>query len=63
MKPYATEIKAICPKTGELLKWCGCIVYAHSWEEAEQWLQNNGMGYCKVIGELVEHEEYTINLN
>lgn len=63
MKAFATEIIAICPKSGDLLKWCGCTVYAPSWEAAEQWLNNNGMGYCKVVGELVQHEEYVFNLN
>lgn len=53
MKKWATEIKAIDPKTGELKKWCGIEVPGINLEDAELYCQNNGLGYCKVIGELI----------
>lgn len=53
MNLYVTEIKAICPKTGELKTYCGQNVPGISFEDAQNYCENNGLGYCKVIGLLV----------
>lgn len=48
---WVTEIKAICPRSGELLTWGGPYVEALTKDEAQQWCNEN-MGYLKVIGRL-----------
>lgn len=51
---YLTEIKAIDPKDGKLKTWEGARVNASSWEKAQETLDRNGLGMCKVIGTLQE---------
>lgn len=53
MKIWLTEIMAIDPNDGKLKKWCGPDIKAFTPTLAEQYCQQNGLGYCKVIGELV----------
>jgi hypothetical protein len=53
MNLYTTEITAICPTTGELLKWGGPRVPGISFKDAVDYCQRNGLGYCKVTGILV----------
>lgn len=53
MKQYLTEIKAISPIDGELKTYCGPEVPGISFSDAQAYCENNGLGYCKVIGELV----------
>lgn len=53
MKLYVTEIKAIKPSTGELKTYGGPNVPGISAEDAQNYCENNGLGYCKVLGELV----------
>jgi hypothetical protein len=53
MKLWVTEIMATDPKTGELKKWCGPEVPGINLQTAEEYCQSNGLGYCKVIGELI----------
>lgn len=53
MKTWCTEIRAINPVTGELTTFCGPNIQAPSWALAEEYLQNNGLGYCRIDGELV----------
>jgi len=53
MKKWVTDIMAIDPKSGELKKWCGPEVPGISLKDAEFFCDNNGLGYCKVIGELI----------
>ena len=53
MNLYTTEIIAICPTTGELLKWGGPRVPGISFKDAEDFCQRNGLGYCRVKGKLV----------
>ena len=48
---WATEIKALCPHSGELLTWGGPQIEAFTMVEAQQWCDEN-MGYLKVIGRL-----------
>lgn len=49
---FTTVIKAIDPLDGELKIWQGPNIEAISWTHAEQYLQENGLGYCKVDGVL-----------
>lgn len=51
MKKWLTEIKAICPERGELITWSGPVIEAGTLEEAQHYCNNNGLGYCKVVGE------------
>lgn len=53
MKLYVTEIQAICPIRNEMIKWCGPEVPGISFADAEAYCQRNGLGYCKVAGELI----------
>jgi len=52
MRLWSTEIKALCPHTGEMKTWTGDNVQAPTWELAQQWCDAN-KGYLKVIGELI----------
>lgn len=49
---FTTVIKAIDPLDQELKMWQGPNIEAISWTHAEQYLQENGLGYCKVDGVL-----------
>ena len=53
MNTYTTEIQAICPLTGDLLKWAGPNVKGISFYDAQEYCNRNGLGYCKVVGLLV----------
>lgn len=53
MKLWVTEIRAIDPVDGEMKTWAGPNVPGISWGFAEQYCQDNGLGYCKVIGQLI----------
>lgn len=53
MKTFLTEIRAIDPLDGELKTFGGPDIISLSPKLAENYLQLNGLGYCKVIGELV----------
>lgn len=50
---WVTEIHAIDPVDGILKTWRGPNVLGINYEDAERYCQHNGLGYCKVIGELV----------
>lgn len=50
---WVTEIQAIDPLTGVLKTWFGPNVPGINQEDAERYCQQNGLGYCAVIGELV----------
>ena len=53
MNTYLTEIMAICPKDN-VIKTYGCPnVPAENASDAQEWLDDNGLGYCKVIGKIV----------
>lgn len=52
MNLYTTEIKAICPITGDLKLWGGPNVQAITIEDAENYCKNN-LGYCRVTGLLI----------
>ena len=53
MRLWTTEIRAIDPRTGELKTWGGPHVPGINKVDAENFCQNNGLGYCEVTGELV----------
>ncbi|MDO6389051.1 hypothetical protein Q4E40_02845 [Pontibacter sp. BT731] len=55
MKQWVTEIMALDPTAPErgLVKYGGPEVPGNTQEEAEVYCQENGLGYCKVIGELI----------
>lgn len=53
MLTFITSIQAIDPRDGELKEWAGPNIKAISFEDAERYCQENGFGYCKVIGVLV----------
>lgn len=53
MKTYSTSIRAIDPLTGEMKTWAGPNVPGIAFFDAERYCQQNGLGYCKVDGELV----------
>lgn len=51
-KIFVTEISAFDPIDSALKTWSGPNIIAKSEEEADFLIQNTGLGYCKVIGEL-----------
>jgi hypothetical protein len=53
MKIWLTEIKAICPIRNELITWCGPNVEAFTHSLAQEYCYTSGLGYCKVVGELI----------
>lgn len=53
LKMFVTEICAVCPIDGKVKYFSGPYISAKSMEEATWMLQNTGLGYCKVLGELV----------
>lgn len=54
MKKFTTEIRAIDPDDNEIKLWQGPHISANDFVAAEKYCQENGLGYCKVIGELVD---------
>lgn len=56
-KLFTTELKAIDPMDGKLKTWVGPRIPAKSWEEAEMFVKDNGMGYLNVDGEFVDEKE------
>ncbi len=52
MNIYCTEIKAL-DYTGRMSTWCGPNIEAISFKDAQDYCENNGLGYCKVVGLLV----------
>jgi hypothetical protein len=50
---YVTEIQAISPITGELTTYGGPHVPGISETTAQEYCELNGLGYCKVVGELI----------
>lgn len=56
LRTYITEVKAIDPSNpaGGLRIWSGPNIQAISWGMAEKYLQENKLGYCKIVGELVQ---------
>lgn len=53
MRMWCTQIKAIDPITGEMATWCGPNVPGINLEDAINYCQLNGLGYCEILGELM----------
>jgi len=58
MDLFNTEIKAIDPNDGELKYWSGPHIKAISFSDAQRYCNENGLGYCKVIGLLEREDEW-----
>ena len=63
LNTYITELKAICPIDGTLKTWAGQNIQALSFSDAERICQTNGMGYLKVVGQLVSEIPYDPQTN
>lgn len=50
---FTTSLKAIDPHDGILKNWCGPNVPGISFKDADNYCQENGLGYCKIEGILV----------
>lgn len=56
MKMWVTEIYATpagSQRAVDLVKWRGPLIPGATQEAAEKYCQDNGLGFCKVIGEAV----------
>jgi len=53
IKTWVTEIEAIHPFDGVLKKWAGPEVPGITIKDAQDYCENNSLGYCRVIGELI----------
>lgn len=53
IKLWVTEIRAIDPRDGQLKAWGGPHVPGRTIEEAREYCENNSLGYCEVVGELL----------
>lgn len=53
MKMWATEIQAIDPNDGTMKAWAGPNVPGINHEDAVSYCQQNELGYCHVLGELI----------
>jgi hypothetical protein len=53
VKRWCTEIKAIDPSDQVMKTWCGPNVPGETEDQARKYCDDNGLGYCKIIGELV----------
>ena len=51
---WTTLIEAINPKTKELCLWMGPLVDGETQEAAQQWCDENDLGYCRVDARYVE---------
>jgi len=69
MKLFTTTIQAIDPSDGELKLWGGPNVPGISFKDARFYCDNNGLGYCEILGELVaeiptkEDDSFTPDFN
>lgn len=63
MKKFITEIRALNYATDSFELWAGPTIEADTIEEAKEYCVNNGLGYCKVIGEQLSEEDYSSKLN
>ena len=62
-KRYMTLIQAINPKTGKIDTFMGPNVIAYSKREANNFCQNNGLGYCVIGDEIIDEINISDNLN
>lgn len=52
-KIWLTEVKAKSPIDGSMRRYLGPHVVGETLEDAQQYCEENELGYCWVIGELV----------
>lgn len=52
MKTWSTLIYAKSPLNGELLEYFGPNIEANTYEEAQEYCEQNGLGYCWIRGQL-----------
>lgn len=50
---FVTEIEAVDPESGKVKSYSGPNIPANSFSEAVKYCQENGLGYCKVIGKFI----------
>lgn len=50
MKTYLTEVLAVSKIDGRVASYAGPRIKANSHEDAEKYCEDNGLGYCKVLG-------------
>jgi hypothetical protein len=63
---WITEIKAVDPATGEVSTWAGPRIEANTKEDARNYCDGHGLGYCNIIGKLISEQnivEQIIGLN
>lgn len=66
MNIYITEIYATPPEANEVCLWAGPNIPAESFDDAQNYCNSHGLGYCHVAGKLVdvvEDKESNICLN
>ena len=61
MKTFITEIWALDYKTGKFELWSGPEIEAPDMDGAQTFCDENGFGYCKVIGEKLSENEISYN--
>jgi len=52
MKWWCTTVYAKCAESGEMKSFFGPNIQAPTLKLAHDWCQNNGLGYCRIEGEL-----------
>ncbi len=57
MRYFTTELRAINVENGELCTFRGQLIEAISFQDAKDYCNENGLGYLKITGELVEYVE------
>lgn len=57
MRKFTTELRAIDPVDGKIKTWQGPHIDAISFDDAQQYCVNNGLGYLYVTGDLIAEVE------
>lgn len=62
MKRWVTEVTSIDPANIErgIVRWAGPEIEAETHQDAERYCHENGLGYCRVKGELIEEIPYSV---
>ena len=53
MEKFVTEILAIDPMDGQMRLWAGPLIEAETIEQAREYCDANGLGYCAVVGKFI----------